>query len=137
MILNYCQDCGKPMCATCINDAGAECTCLLADDKEINMTNFKPTPVDAKRITFGKAQKKVVKTGAERVQKQDQAMWFALTDSASQKCLLAITICAGMFHAATGYSTSFFDPSCSYHKIKRGGRERGPLGNLHPRALLH
>ena len=41
--------------------------CLLADNTEVSMTNFKPCPVDTKTITFKIAQKKVVKTGAERV----------------------------------------------------------------------
>ena len=112
------------MCATCINDAGAQCTCLLASNTEVSMTNFKPRPVDTKTITFKKAQRKAVKIGAEKVQRQDQAMWSALTGSTTKKCLLAVTICAGMFRSAIGHSTNFFDPGVGAVKCDDAGITR-------------
>ena len=72
MILNTCKDCGKHMCDRCINDAGG-CTCQLAEETEVAMMNFQPTPAEAKKTTFKKSQKRVVKAGADLVLKQDQA----------------------------------------------------------------
>ena len=101
------------MCLTCIDDAGVQCTCLLADntEEEVALDNFTPNPVDTKKTTSKKTQKRVVKNGAEQVKKQDQAMWSALTGmTATKKCVLAVTLCAGVFQGAIGHSTSFFDP---------------------------
>ena len=115
MFLNTCKDCGKHMCDTCISDAGG-CTCQSAEEKEVAMMNFQPTLAQAKKTTFKKSQKRVVKAGADLVQKQDQAMWSTLTGSATKKCLLAVAICAHTFNAAIGHNTSFFDPGVDAKK---------------------
>ena len=130
------------MCDTCINDARG-CTCQLAEEKELAMMNFQPTPAEAKKITFKKSRKRVVKAGADLVQKQDQAMWSTLMGSATKKCLLAVTLCAHMFSAAIGHNTNFFDPGIdatkcddeAIYEVERGSRERRPLGDLHTCAF--
>ena len=94
---------------------------MLAYITEVSMTNFKLSLVGAKTIVFKKAQKKTVKIGAEKVQKQKQAMWSALTGAAARKCSLAVTLCAGMFHGAIGHSTSFFDSGAGAVKCDDAG----------------
>ena len=51
-------------------------------------------------------------------------MWSALTGSTTKKCLLAVTICAGMFRSAIGRSTNFFDPGVGAVKCDDAGITR-------------
>ena len=115
-----CDACGKNMCMSCTQDIGGLCTCMLADNTEVALNNFTPSPTESKSTTFKKAQKKVVKQGADQVKLQDEAMWSALTGktrtSMPKKCLLAVTLCHSMFQNAIGQSTTFFDPGVNATK---------------------
>ena len=51
-------------------------------------------------------------------------MWPALTGKATKKCLLAVTLCAGVFQGAIGHSTTFFDPGVNAAKSDDAGITR-------------
>ena len=65
-----------------------------------------------------------MREGADLVKKQDKAMWSALTNSATNKCLLAVTLCAAVFQGAIGHNTTFFNPGAKASNCDDAGIER-------------
>ena len=124
MILNTCGRCEKHMCDTCLKATGGSCSCYLTDEKIVELDNFKPSPNQDKITTFKKKQKRIVRDGADLVKKQDKAMWSALTNSATNKCLLAVTLCAAVFQGAIGHNTTFFNPGAKASNCDDAGIER-------------
>ena len=96
--------------AKSINAAGGSCTCHLTEESGVRLDSFVPNPQEDKSTTFKKKQRRAVKEGVEKVRKQDNAMWAALTGVATTKCLLAVTLCAAVFQNAIGHNTTFLDP---------------------------
>lgn len=94
---------------------------MLADNTAVSMPNSKPSLVDTKTSMFKKAQKKGAKIGAEPMQKQDQAMWSTLSGAFNRKRFLAVTLCVGVLHGASGHSTSLFVPIASAFKCDYAG----------------
>ena len=110
MILDTCTKCDKHMCHTRLEVTGGSCSCHLTEEKIVELDNFTPDPHEDKVTTLKKKQKRIVKEGADLVKRQDNAMWSALTNSATNKCLLAVTLCAAVFQGAIDHNTTFFDP---------------------------
>ena len=109
---------------TCLKVTGGSCSCHLTDEKIVMLDSFTPDPHEDKVTTFKKKQKRVVKEGADLVKRQDNAMWSALTNSATNKRLLAVTLCAAVFQGAIGHNTTFLDPGAKASNCDDAGIAR-------------
>ena len=124
MILDTCTKCDKHMCHACLEATEGSCSCHFTDERTVVLDSFTPNPNEDKVTTFKKKQKRVVKEGADLVKGQDNAMWSALTNSATNKCLLAVTLCAAVFQGAIGHNTTFFDPGAKASNCDDAGISR-------------
>jgi len=57
MLSKPCDACGKNMCIQCTQDIGGQRTCMLADNSELALTNYTPSPTESKSTTYQKEQK--------------------------------------------------------------------------------